>query len=93
MEACHTCDNPPCCRFSHLFLGTKATNAADRDAKGRGADQRGKHNGNAKLGEEQVRAIFRSLDSSHALARQFEVSRGAVQGIRRGRTWRGVTVG
>lgn len=33
---CHSCDNPPCCNPSHLFLGTVADNNADRDAKGRG---------------------------------------------------------
>jgi hypothetical protein len=31
----HSCDNPPCCRPNHLFLGTHADNLADRDAKGR----------------------------------------------------------
>jgi len=39
----HHCDNPPCCQTDptpgypdgHLFLGTDADNAADRDAKGR----------------------------------------------------------
>lgn len=35
MLVCHHCDNPPCCNVAHLFLGTDATNAADRDAKGR----------------------------------------------------------
>lgn len=33
----HRCDNPPCCNPDHLFLGTLADNAADRDAKGRTA--------------------------------------------------------
>jgi hypothetical protein len=35
MYVCHTCDNPPCCEITHLWLGTPTDNAADRDAKGR----------------------------------------------------------
>lgn len=31
----HSCDNPPCCRLEHLFLGTRADNVADMAAKGR----------------------------------------------------------
>jgi len=31
----HSCDNPPCVRPDHLFLGTITDNNADRDAKGR----------------------------------------------------------
>jgi len=31
---CHHCDNPPCCRPDHLFLGTAADNNRDTKAKG-----------------------------------------------------------
>ncbi len=32
---CHHCDNPRCCRPSHLFIGTKADNNRDMRLKGR----------------------------------------------------------
>ena len=33
---CHTCDNPPCVRLDHLYVGTQQTNARDREYRGRG---------------------------------------------------------
>jgi hypothetical protein len=35
LRALHHCDNPPCFNPDHLFIGTDADNAHDRDAKGR----------------------------------------------------------
>ncbi len=68
---CHHCDNPPCVRPDHLFLGTPADNMADRDAKGRAVGnhhptvtfrdrplpQPGELNPRAKLTWDQVREI------------------------------------
>ncbi len=61
---CHHCDNPPCCRPEHLFLGDKRANARDMAQKGRGGVQRdptraerGEDRYCAKLTEAQVREI------------------------------------
>lgn len=35
MYICHHCDNPPCCRIDHLYLGTAQDNMSDKMARGR----------------------------------------------------------
>lgn len=39
-SVCHRCDRRHCVNPDHLFLGTAADNAHDRDAKGRAMQQR-----------------------------------------------------
>lgn len=45
MLVCHSCDNPSCVRFSHLFIGTHKDNISDKESKGRGNKARGESHG------------------------------------------------
>ncbi len=89
----HRCDHKTCVRPSHLFLGTAADNARDRERKGRGNPPRGERAGRAKLTEAQVRHI-RSAYAAGArqcdLARELGVHDTSVHYIVVGKTWRHV---
>lgn len=90
MAVCHKCDNPSCTNPDHLFLGTQADNVADMHMKGR-ARKRGKKGAshhNAKLTDNDVKAIRRSGDSTAAIARQYNVSRATIHAIVNGKTWK-----
>ena len=60
----HTCDNPPCVRPDHLYVGTKKRNSQDmieRDRMNKAHQARGERVNTARLTAEQVR-IIRTLD-------------------------------
>jgi hypothetical protein len=87
---CHHCDNPACCNDVHLYLGTPADNAADRDAKGRGARLKGERNGQSKLTEADVIEIHRRLadgETQRVISEAFGISREAISAIKLGKTW------
>jgi len=57
LHVLHHCDNPPCVRPGHLFLGTDADNVQDMLAKGREARNYGDDHHNVKLTDAQVAEI------------------------------------
>ena len=93
-HVCHRCDNPPCVRPDHLFLGTARDNALDMLAKGReGSRHPGMERQNARLADDQVRAI-RAVPpyfgrNTH-LAREYGVSTTTIRKIINGEKWRHV---
>ncbi len=88
----HRCDNPPCCRPDHLFIGDQFANMDDRRVKGRGAHRRGSAHQNSKLTEADVLAARASVAAGTAtiaeLARQHAVTWTAVGLAVKGKSWR-----
>lgn len=88
---CHHCDNPPCVRPDHLFLGTHKDNARDCQAKGRKPIFRGASNGNTKLLMSTVNTIRTKYASGQVgiikLASEFGVSKSQIWNIVSGREW------
>lgn len=102
-NACHTCDNPPCCNPDHLFNGTQTDNIADAVAKRRMASgsshglhkhpekiAKGERHGGARLTEADVIFIREAAvrgDRYDDLAERFHVSRPTISEIALGRKW------
>ena len=95
MILCHRCDNVRCVRPEHLFLGTHADNAHDRDAKGRAARDHaprlpGEMNPAARLSRVQaltIRSRIAQGERRKVLAREFGVSVSTVNAIAQRRIW------
>jgi len=83
----HHCDNPPCVRPDHLFLGTPQDNTDDMITK--------KRHGRAKLTEADVLTIRTHYAtgsiSQRTLAKQYNVSNGTIGFILRHESWRHLT--
>lgn len=91
---CHHCDNPPCVRPEHLFVGTMGDNMRDRDAKGRCRTGRvpGDLNPRAKLTSQQAAAIRSAYSGKRGqqttLARQYGVSIALIRAVLAGTVWK-----
>ena len=84
----HSCDNRPCCRPDHLSPGTAKANY--EDARSRDRHARGERHGQAKLTDEQVRAIRADTRTTRVIAAEYRISNGVVSMIRNRRIWRHV---
>ena len=95
MFVCHTCDNPPCVRPDHLFLGTPRANVADMESKGRRVSRgaSGSRNANAILAETDIpviRAAHAAGEPYQEVARRYGVTRSLIGQIVRRKAWRHV---
>ena len=94
-EVCHTCDNPCCINPKHLFVGTKADNAHDRDNKNRNVIKVGEEQPRAKLTKKAVkdarweRAYKKT--SYQALADKYGVNKTTIRYAIKGKTWKCVS--
>jgi hypothetical protein len=87
---CHHCDNRKCVNVTHLFLGTKADNAADMIAKGRRSSTSGEKNGRAKLKSADIPRICQMREEGmeqKAIAEAFGVVPSVISSILRGKLW------
>jgi len=85
---CHKCDNPACCRPSHLFLGSHKDNMQDKVKKGLSLS--GSKHPRAKLTEAQVKQIRKMVEQGipqYILAKRFKVSQSTINAIIKKRNW------
>lgn len=96
MVVCHHCDNPPCVRPGHLFVGTPNDNIQDmvkkdRQAQGETHGARLHPERFCSLTEEEVIAVRSAVDAGETherVAERFGVSRANVGMIVQRKTWK-----
>lgn len=101
MCVCHHCDNPPCVRPDHLFLGTNKDNVRDAVQKGRMAIGEANANATLTLAEVlEIRERYAALPMSpggkrkrngaiEALIKDYShVSRTTIYCVATGQTWK-----
>ncbi len=96
-QANHYCDNARggCVSVGpeHIYEGTQAQNCRDIARNDIAHRAIGKHNGSAKLTEEQVRNILRDIEDGDFytwIARRYKIGYGAVRRIAHNKSWKNV---
>lgn len=91
LYCCHTCDNRWCVEPAHLWLGTQLDNVRDMVSKGRCNNTRpGLENGNAKLTNNDVRAIRKASaggETYASIARRYPVCNTTIRYIVKRYRW------
>lgn len=96
MSVCHRCDNPPCVRPDHLFLGSQADNIADMKAKGRAGHanypgkNRGSKHGMSRFTETQVadmKARMRAGEPRKTIMSEYQIGDALLSMIATGKRW------
>ena len=88
---CHTCDNPPCVKPSHLWIGTVKDNSIDMVTKGRSLH--GEAHKKSKIKNEDVVNIRKmNIDgiAQNEIALQYGLTAGHVNNIVKKRAWKKV---
>jgi len=89
LEACHSCDNPPCVNPTHLFQGTHKQNFTDAVTKNR--IRHGENHPFSKLTQDTVRVI-RSMPfeiiSQREVAELLGCSESTISEARSGKNWK-----
>jgi hypothetical protein len=97
MRVCHTCDNPPCVRPDHLFLGTPKDNTHDMIRKGRNrlgglVGRRGElsqtRTPERRVRRDEVLRLHAAGIGATEIARRTKMTRSNVYHITLGRSWR-----
>lgn len=90
LQACHTCRNKKCCNPNHIYAGTAKQNSADKIKDG--THQEGESCPHHILSERQVLEIRRRYKeeniSQRTIAKEYGVTRGAITGIVKRKTWK-----
>lgn len=107
LEVLHKCNNPPCCRPDHLYLGTPKDNMRDRSIARSlhgirngsithpESRPRGERVNTAKLNEVQVEEIRKKYVPGEItiaeLAYEYGISKPVIRAIVKGRIWKHVS--